>query len=68
MHPNTQCKNCKFWPVGLWDYPCRACDNEGRSPHPFGGEKIRNYFKRDPKKPAYVSEKVAEKKRREMGM
>ena len=68
LHTNKYCKNCVHWARGLWDYPCRACNNEGRGAHPYPGDIIKNYYRRDPKKPAYVSDRFAENKRREMGL
>jgi len=67
MKPNTQCKDCRYWPKGLWDFPCRACTNEGRKIHPMQNDKISNHFKRRKDKPAYSNARVGEKKR-EMGL
>ena len=67
-HPNTLCKNCKNWAVGLWEFPCRACDNEGRQAHPFRDEKVKNYFKRAKGKPIYINDRLVDEKKREMGL
>ncbi len=40
------CKRCQYYLVHSIKFPCRACDNEDRSPHPHLGEKIKNYFRR----------------------
>ena len=50
LYPNKYCKNCIHWSCSLWDFPCRACTNEGRKIHPMPDDKTKNYYRRDPTK------------------
>ncbi len=68
MKPNTLCKHCRQWLLSSIKFPCRACDNEGRSPHPYPGEKIKNYYKRHPKLDPIINIKLVEEKKKEMGL
>jgi len=68
MKADTPCKACKYWACGLWDFPCRACSNEGRSMHPYPGDKMGNHYKRHPKMDIIRNLRLEQEKKREMGL